>query len=121
MFQWRVQAQGIQVLKLIYLSGKEFKFLKGLGDKFVGRLLGERKGLGEAKTPLHFKNHRIISPIRDVLSPGRNNPASGYEATSVWNAYDSLFWSWRRVGEYFKDLFGMSDVDEKEVSALMAS
>jgi len=81
--------------------------------------LGERKGLGEAKTPLHSKNHHFISPIRDVLSPGRDNPSSGYEATRMWNTRNSLFWGWRRVEEYFRDLGGMNY--QKEVYALMAN
>ena len=96
-------------------------FLKELRDRFVGRLFGERKGPGEAKTPLHKKISLFKSPIRDVLSPGIDNPASSHEAALIWNTRDSLFWNWRRVGEYFRDLVGMSYEDEKEAGALMAS
>ena len=120
-FDWRVKAHGIQVVKLFYLSSKEFKVLRELRDKFVGRLLGERKGPGEAKKSGESKNHRFISPLRDVLGPGRNNPTSGYEATPIWNTRDSLFWGWRRTAEYFRDLFGMDNRDEKEAWALMTS
>ena len=116
---WRVQAQGIQVLKLIYLSSKEFRLLKDLRDRFVGRLLGERKGPGEAKKSGDSKNHRFISPRRDVLSPGRDNPASSYEATPMWGTRDSLFWGWRRVAEYCRDLFGMDHT--REAYEMMAS
>ncbi len=116
---WRVQAHGIQVLKLIYLSKKEFKLLRELRDRFVGRLAGERKGPSEAKKSTHSRNHRFISPIRDVLSPGRDNPSSGYEATRIWNTHDSLFWGWRRVAEYFRDLCGGMTY-QKEVHELMA-
>ena len=93
-------------------------FLKKLRDRFVARLLGERKGPGEAKQSRAFENHRFVSPLRDVLSPGRENPASGYEATPVWNTRDSMFWSWRRAAEYFRDLFEMDHT--KEVYELMA-
>ena len=109
------------MVRLFYLSGKEFLFLKGLRDRFVGRLLSERKGPGEAKTPLHSKISLFKSPIRDVLSPGIDNPASSHEAALIWNTHDSLFWNWRRVREYFRDMLGISNEDEKEVGALMAS
>ena len=93
-------------------------FLRKLRDRFVARLLGERKGPGEAKTPAHFQNDRIISPIRDVLSPGRENPSSGYEATGVWETRNSLLWAWRRVREYLNDWFDPID-GTKEAYALM--
>ena len=115
---WTVQAHGIQVLKLIYLSKKEFRVLKELRERFVGRLLGERKGPGEAKKSNESKNHGFISPLRDVLSRGRDNPTSDYEATRIWNTRDSLFWNWRRVVEYCRDLFGMDYT--KEAYKLMA-
>ena len=110
---WTVKAHGIQVVKLLYLGRKEFKVLKELRDKFVGRLLGERKGLGEAKTPLHSEISLFKSPLRDVVSPGRDNPASVYEATAMWNTRDSFFWAWRRVREYFNQM--------KEVHGLATS
>jgi hypothetical protein len=36
----------------------------------------------------------------------------------MWNTRDSLFWGWRRVAEYFRDLGGMNH--QKEVHELMA-
>ena len=119
MASWRVKAHGIQVVKLFYLSKKEFLFLKELRDRFVGRLLGEGKGPGEAKTPPHSKNRWLLSPLRDVLSPGIENPASRYEPSMMWNTRDSFFWSWRRVDEYFRDLCGTDH--QEEVHELMTS
>ena len=116
---WRVKAHGIQVVKLFYLGVGEFKLLKKLRDRFVSGFGIEEKDLGEAKKPLYSKNNRIISPIRDVLSPGRDNPPSSYEATRVWNTRDSLFWGWRRVAEHFRDLFGKDY--QREVHELMAN
>ena len=116
---WRVKAHGIQVVKLFYLRGKEFKVLKELRDRFVGRFWGGEKSSFEAKNSGDSKNHRFIGPIRDVLSPGRDNPASVYEATLMWNTRDSLFWGWRRASEYFRDLL---DTDRsKEAYQLIAS
>ena len=103
----------------MYLGRKEFLFLKGLRNRFVGRLLEEEKGPGEAKTPLHSKNPLFISPLRDVLSPGRVNPSSYYEPTNASTVFDSLFWRWRRTREYFRDLLGMDHA--KEVYELMVS
>ena len=116
-FIWTVKAHGIQVVKLLYLGRKEFRVLKELRDRFVGRLPGERQGLGEAKTPLHSENHLFISPLRDVLSPGIVNPSSDFEPTNASTVFDSLFWRWRRTREYFRDLLGMDHA--KEVYELM--
>ena len=117
---WRVKAHGIQVVRLCYLGGREFRVLKKLRDRFVGRALGEGKSPSEAKTPTHFQNGCIISPIRDVLSPGRDNPASNYEVSDIWDTRDSILWAWRRVREYLNDWFDPID-DYKEAYALMRS
>ena len=94
-------------------------FLKELRDRFVARLLGEGKGPGEAKQSRASQNHCFISPIRNVLTQGRGDSFPGYEATPIWNTRHSLFWSWRRAAEYFRDLF---EIDRtREVYELMAS
>ena len=93
-------------------------FLRKLRDRFVGRVLRECKEPSEAKKSTHFQASHSTSPIRDVLSPGRENPASGYEATPVWNTRDSMFWGWRRATEYFRALFETDYT--KEVYELMA-
>ena len=101
---WRVQAHGIQVLKLIYLSKKEFRFLKELRDRFVGRLLGERKSPSEAKKSGESKNYRFIGPVRDVLSPQIPNNLPDYEPTWMFETRDSILWSWNRAIEYFNQM-----------------
>jgi hypothetical protein len=101
---WTVKAHGIQAVRLCYLSWKEFKVLRKLRDGFVGRLLGERKGLGEAKTPPHSKNPWFRSPVRDVLDPARTNPSSSYQATRMWHTRESAFWNWRGVKEYWDQM-----------------
>ena len=88
----------------MYLGRKEFLFLKGLRDRFVGRLLGEAKGPGEAKTPLHKKISLFKSPMRDVLDPTRVNPVSHYEPTWMFETRDSILWSWKRAIEYFDQI-----------------
>ena len=93
-------------------------FLRKLRDRFVGRVLRERKRPSEAKKSTRFEAGRITSPIRDVLSPGRENPASGYEATGIWDTRDSILWAWRRVREYLNDWFDPID-GYKEAYALM--
>lgn len=85
------------------LGVKEFKVLKILRDRFVGRLLGGEKPSGEAKTPSHKKISLFRSPLRDVVSLGQDNPTSAYEATRIWSTRESVFWNWRRVAEYFRD------------------
>ena len=103
----------------MYLNEKEFLFLKELRDRFVGRLLGETKGTGEAKTPIHKKIDLFKSPARDVLSPWVVNPSSDFEPTNASLTFDSLFWRWKRTRVYLKSLFGMDDPDEKKVHGLL--
>ena len=117
---WRVEAHGIQVVNLLYLGRKEFRVLKELRDRFVGRLLGERKGPGEARTPLHKKNGLVISPTRDSFGGVKDNPASHYEPTWVFSTRDSLFWSWQRVKECLREWFGEAD-GYREALALIRS
>jgi hypothetical protein len=118
LYYWTVKAHGIQVVNLCCLGCKEFKVLKKLRDRFVVKLWGGGKNSSFSKAPPLLNRHCFISPLRDVLSPGRGNSPSGYEATRMWNTRDSLFWGWRRTTEYFRDLF---EIDHsKEVHELMA-
>ena len=84
-------------------------FLRKLRDRFVGRLLGERKGLSEAKKPAHFQNSLIACPINGFKRQFKDNPASYYEPTWMFSTSDSLFWAWRRVKECFESWFGETD------------
>ena len=88
----------------MYLGRKEFRVLKELRDRFVGRLLGEEKGLGEAKTPVRSKIGLFKSPTRDVLDSTKTNPASHYEPTWMFETRDSILWSWKRTIEYFNQM-----------------
>ena len=99
------------MVKLCYLRGREFGVLKKLRDKFVGRVLGEWEKPSEAKKSTYFQNSRVIDLRID-------NPASGYEATGVWETRNSLLWAWRRVREYLNDWFDPID-GTKEAYALM--
>ena len=101
---WRVKAHGIQVVKLFCLRGEDFKVLKELRDRFVGRFWGGKKGSFEVKKSGDSKNHRFISPIRDVLSPRIDKASSGYEPTWMFETRDSSLWSWKRTIEYFNQM-----------------
>jgi hypothetical protein len=81
--------------------------------------LGERKDSGEVKTPQYSENHLFASPVRDVLNSNVDNSPSSYEASLIWNSHNSLFWNWRRVHEYFRDLFEPDNT--KQVYRLMVS
>jgi hypothetical protein len=118
---WRVKEQGIQVFKLIYLSNEEFKFLRHLRLCFL-------KSAGK-----FFKKHPNVAPvaqkqalqcpINNDLKPSRgNHRIISYESTSIHNAYDSLFWSWRRFKEYYRYLLHMDDDNNiKQAYTLMYS
>lgn len=110
---WRVKAHGIQVVKLCYLGGREFRVLKKLRDRFVGRVLREWKSPSEAKKSTHFQYGRLIDLRID-------NPVSNYEATGIWDTRNSLLWAWRRVREYLNEWFDLAD-GHKDAYALMRS
>ena len=107
------------MVKLCYLGGREFRVLKKLRDRFVGRLPGERKGLSEAKKSDESENHLFIGHLRDVLNPGIGNAPSRYEPTPAFYTRDSIVRRWGRVGEYFRDLLGMDY--HREIYEIMTS
>jgi hypothetical protein len=115
----RVQAQGIQVCKLIYLSEKEFEFVKLKRLEFLKRV-------GYAKHPSDFeeklpkgrkaeKEDALGSPTNEDLKRGIHRYTPCYEATNISSTRDSLFWSWRRVAEYYQDFLDEEQSETKKI------
>jgi hypothetical protein len=117
---WRVQAQGIHLRRLVYLSEEEFRFLRLLRERFLrkaGRFFEK-----QPKARTVTKKQALGSPTRDDLLPKIDNHTSCYEPTNMINTRDCLFWSWRRVKEYCRDFLVREDNGEaREVYALMHS
>ena len=95
--------QGIQLCKLTYLSGEEFRFLRR-----------RRKFLAESQGQL-VKVRRPLRSARsaDCTEKKRKKPI-GYEPANIGLMQDSLLWRWRRVREYYAVL----SWEEKYVSLI---
>ncbi len=136
---WRVQAQGIHLSRLIYLSKEEYEELKELKRSFIKRASSPKGEVSlKAKSLLkkhfcNFSNKRrtyLRDPRKSVsneTSPKgeqeRLNPPKAekketdrgfsYEGTNIYHTRESRFWSWRRVREYYRELFIEENMDKK--------
>ena len=117
----RVQAHGIHLRRLVYLSEEEFKFLKLLRFDF----LKKARGFFEKQPRTRFltKKQPLECPVNKDLLPRIDNHVPCYEPTNIVNTRDSLFWGWRRVREFYRDyLLDMEQDDdgkERQVYELM--
>ena len=117
---WRVQAHGIHLFRLLYLSEEEFKFLKVLRGNFLKKVLGFFEK--PPKTRVVAEEQLITGPTRGDLQSRIDNNTLCYEPTNMVTTRDALFWGWRRVNEYCRDFLIREDNGEaKEVYALMHS
>ena len=117
---WIIQAQGIHLRRLVYLSEEEFNFLKLLRFDFLKRA----RGFFQKQPRRHFvvKKESLIAPRNEDLKPSIDNHTACYEPTNIINTRDSLFWAWSRVKEYYRDFLVPEENGEaKEVYALLHS
>ena len=118
--KWRVQAHGIHLCRLLYLSEEEFKFLKVLRENFLNKVRGFFEKPQKIRTAA--EKQPIVSLTTVDLSSGIDNHARCYEPTNMVTTRDALFWGWRRVNEYCRDFLTKEDNSEaREVYALMHS
>ena len=106
-----MQAQGIHLRRLIYISKEEYKILRGLRDSCLKRW--ERFFGRRSKPRTNGKKKRVGWPTRRDLDGRYNKILPGYEASKIWDTRDSMMWKWRRVREYYKEF-----VDEKDEKAI---
>jgi len=115
---WRVQAQGIHLCRLVYLSEEEFEFLELKRVEFLRRLsyFGERgsKG-GKVGKKEALGGGERSGTGRGDLKTGRDRHTLCYEPTNISATRDSLYWSWRRVSEYWRDFSDEEDGKRKGV------
>jgi len=109
----RVQAQGIHLERLVFLSREEFEFLKVLRVDFLKRVgyFGEKPPKGRKG----YKKEALRGSTSEDLKSGRGNYTPCYEPTNILATRDSLYWSWRRVSEYYRDFLDEEDGKRKEV------
>ena len=117
----RIQAHGIHLRRLVYLSEEEFKFLKLLRFDFLKK--ARRFFEKQPRTKFLTKKQPLECPTnRDLLPRIANHHISCYEPTNIVNTRDSLFWSWRRVREFYRDYLDIEQDDaskERQVYKLM--
>ena len=103
----RVQAQGIHLCRLVYLREEEFRFLEVKRLDFLERLgyFGE-EGISGKKAG---RKETLRGSRDEGLGGGRGEYGLSYESTNIDATRDSLFWSWRRVGEYWRDISDIED------------
>jgi hypothetical protein len=109
----RIQAHGIHLRRLVYLSKEEFKFLKLLRFNFLKK--ARRFFEKQPRTKFLTKKQPLGCPTnRDFLPRIDNNHISYYEPTNIVNTRDSLFWSWRRVKEFYRDYLDIEQESKKK-------
>jgi len=104
---------------LVYLSAEEFEFLKLKRVEFLKRW--DYFGEDRPKERLGGKSEAIGGCINEDLRGRIHNHTLCYEATNIHATRDSLFWSWRRVKEYYQDLEEESDSRMKQMKKLLRS
>ena len=117
---WRVQAHGIHLSRLLYLSEEEFKLLKVLRENFLKKVCGFFEK--PPKTRAVTEEQPIAGSTSADFSSGIDSYTRCYEPTNILATRNSLFWRWRRVKEYCRDFLVPEENGEaKEVAALLHS
>jgi hypothetical protein len=95
------------------LSEEEFEFLKLKRLDFLKRAgyFGEKPPKGRKVR----KKARLRRATNEDLKTGRGKHTHCYEPTNIQATRDSLYWSWRRVSEYYRDFLDEEDGKRKEV------
>jgi hypothetical protein len=104
---------------LIYLSEEEFEFVKFKRLEFLKRVGYFEEKLSRGRKA--EKGDALGSPTNEDLKRGihrytslKTQNSGCYEATNISSTRDSLFWSWRRVAEYYQDFLDEEQSKTKE-------
>jgi hypothetical protein len=114
---------------LVYLNEEEFEFLKLKRVEFLKkwgyfreeRIRPERIHGERTKERLGGKRGAIGGSLSEDLRGRIHNHTLCYQATDIQATRDSLFWSWRRVKEYYQDLEEELDSKMKQMKKLLSS
>ena len=116
----RVKVQGIQVRRLVYISKEEFRLLKVLRFKFLRRrwrFFEEQFKVGlsacTAQAGSVAKEQALQCATSKDIWQGKGITTSCFGSTNIIFTQNSLFYRWKRVEEYYKDLLDR-DEDTKE-------
>jgi len=98
---------------LVYLREEEFRFLEVKRLDFLERAgYFWEKGIKGKEVG---KKEALRGSTNEDLMTGRGEYTLSYEATNIDATRDSLFWSWRRVGEYWRDFSDEEEGKRKRV------
>jgi hypothetical protein len=93
------------------LSEAQFKFLEFRRVDFLRRVgYFEEEGTGGRRVG---RKEALRGSTSEALRIRRGRHTRCYEATNIDATRDSLYWSWRRVGEYWRDFSDMEDRGER--------
>lgn len=84
---------------------KRVEFLKRVGYFGKGRVKERKVGEGRA----------VAGGVKEGFKTGRDKRTLCYEPTDISATRDSLYWSWRRVWEYWRDFSDEEDGKRKRV------
>ena len=77
---------------------------------FLRRVVYFEEGTGGRRVG---REEALRGSTSEALRIGRGRPTGYYEATNIDATRDSLYWSWRRVGEYWRDFSDLEDPGER--------
>ncbi len=98
----KIDPYPLRIVKLLCIKEREVKKLK--------LLVGVRRDKGRGLAPCEKIQTPRVTPLPVIEE--KENPVSLYEPTNISVAYDSEYWRWRRVLQWFrdyKDLYTMTD------------
>ena len=89
---------------MIYLTKGEFEFFKRLKEEFVKRAAKFSKKLQEGKKE---SSERLVEQ-RSLTK----KELIGQEITRPYRSLDSIYWSWKRVKEYYREMTSTDRYEE---------
>jgi hypothetical protein len=90
------------------LSKREYIFLEGLRDRFVGRI-------PERSKDVRVLVQRETKRCAKRSTEGSPSPVSYavYEPSHISNVFDSEYWGWRRYKAYYRYVYGEEGMEER--------
>jgi hypothetical protein len=105
---WIVQAHGIHLSKLIYLSKGEYNFLEHLRDIFIERIpeCPEATRIPRQREAKR-QSKRLTEEPTSVVS------YAVYEPSHIGNVFNSEYWNWRRYKAYYRYVYGEEGMEKR--------
>ena len=104
-----MQAHGIHLSRLLYLSDREYALLQQLRDNFV-RSIPECTKEGREVVRREPEEQVERATIKEHPSPVSH---AMYEPSHISNVFDSEYWRWRRFKVYYEYVHGEELMDKR--------